>query len=146
MYISLLVATATLLCSSFANYTSEVDHWYFLRYNLPAGSELTSLSGELVVPTLKPVEGGTYYVWPGLQTESDDGIYQNVLHGIDTDQWEFYSGYYCNAPYLPWGHNLEASAGETFLFSNIKNATSWRTIDRRRKTVTNAINDFPELG
>ncbi len=145
MYKSLLVLVATLLVSSSAEYAYGVDHWYFLRYSLPPGSELTSLSGELVVPALRPVDEGTYYVWPGLQTENFDGIYQNVLHGNGTDHWDFYGGYCCNAPYLPWGHNLEADKGEILSFSNIKIATSWRTIDKREKTGTNAVNDFPEL-
>jgi len=145
MYKCLLILVATLLAFNCAEYAYGVDHWYFLRYSLPPGSELTSLSGELVVPALRPVDGGTYYVWPGLQTESFDGIYQNVLHGNGIDHWDFYGGYCCNAPYLPWGHKLEADKGEILSFSNMKNATSWRTIDKREKTATDAVNEFPEL-
>lgn len=145
MYRSLPIFVAILLFFGFAEYAYGVDHWYFLRYSLPSGSELTSLSGELVVPALNVVDGGTYYIWPGLQTDDFNGIYQNVLQGIGTDQWEFYGGYCCHAPYLPWGHNLEAEKGEILSFSNVRNATSWRTADRKEKTGTNTVNDFPEL-
>lgn len=145
MYRFLPILVATLLSFVSAEYAYGADHWYFLRYSLPPGSELTSLSGELVVPALNPVHGGTYYVWPGLQTDNFDGIYQNVLHGVGTDQWKFYGGYCCNAPHLPWGHSLEADKGEILSFGNVKNDTTWRTVHRREKTGIDAVNDFPEL-
>lgn len=53
--------------------------WYFLRYYTPAGAKFTSLSGEMVIPTLP--KAGTYYLWPGLQPTDNSGVYQNVLDG-----------------------------------------------------------------
>lgn len=53
--------------------------WYFLRYYTPSGAKFTSLSGEMVIPTLP--KAGTYYLWPGLQPTDNSGVYQNVLDG-----------------------------------------------------------------
>ena len=142
MLSSLLIALATIMNTTSAY---EVSAWYFLRYHLPPGSQLTSLSGDLVVPHLNPANGGTYYVWPGMQTENYDGIYQNVLSGNDSGVWTFYSGYCCNSPYLPWGGSFDTYEEETISFSNVENATSWTTVDQRKKTGKIVTNDFPQL-
>ena len=74
----MLIAVAFLVLSYLAGPASAAT-WYFLRYYTPSGAKFTSLSGEMVIPTLP--KAGTYYLWPGLQPTDNSGVYQNVLDG-----------------------------------------------------------------
>lgn len=142
MFTPLLVALTIFFKSALAY---EASAWYFLRYHLSSGSRLTSLSGELIVPHLNPANGGRYYIWPGLQTLTYGSVYQNVLSGNDSGVWAFFSGYCCDSPDLPWGGSFNAYEGETISFSNVENATSWTTVDRREKTGKVVTSDLSPL-
>jgi hypothetical protein len=59
--------------------------WYFLRYNTPSGSQFLSFFSTMLIPTLK--KAGTYYLWQGLQSTDNSGVYQNVLDGQSETWW-----------------------------------------------------------
>lgn len=74
-----MLATVALLALCYLTGPASAATWYFLRYYTPSGAKFTSLSGEMVIPTLP--KAGTYYLWPGLQPTDNSGVYQNVLDG-----------------------------------------------------------------
>ena len=119
------------------------------RYHLPSGSELTSFSGDMSIPPLKSVSEGTYYVWPGLETPDDNGIYQNVLSGNASGEfdgaWSYFSGFCCQNPTLPWGASLNLNGGDTVRFINVKNSSSWTTTSEKASNGKVVTSDFPEL-
>ena len=141
------------LLSSLAISTSvsadEVSSWHMARYHLPSDSEFTSFSGDMVIPPLKPVTEGTYYVWPGLETPHDDGIYQNVLSGnssgYNSGTWSYYSGFCCHDPTLPWGASLNLNEGDRVSFSNLRNSSSWATTSKKASNGKTVTSYFPIL-
>ena len=120
--------------------------WYFVRFNLPAGEQLTGVTGEMIVPPLMPTNGGTYYIWPGLETSSYDGIYQNVLSGTDSGTWAYFSGFCCLNPGLPWSDNLYVYEGQTLSYSNVWTGTTWATTQGNEDTGEVDNNSFDALG
>lgn len=141
------------LLTSLATFSSisayEVSSWHMVRYHLPSDSEFTSFSGDMVIPPLKPVSEGTYYVWPGLETPKDDGIYQNVLsgnsNGENSGTWSYFSGFCCQDPTLPWGASLNLNGGDTVSFSNVKNSSSWTTTSKKASNGRVVTSGFPEI-
>ena len=127
----------------------EVSSWHMARYHLPSDSEFTSFSGDMVIPPLKPVSEGTYYVWPGLETPNDDGIYQNVLSGNasgeTTGTWSYFSGFCCQNPTLPWGAPLYLNGADTVSFSNMKNSSSWTTMSKKASNGKVVTSGFPDI-
>ena len=148
MWFSLVLAFMATFATSHATVFGDykVSAWYFLRYTLPAESQLTSLSGEMIIPPLEPAHGGTYYIWPGLQVENWDGIYQNVLSGNDSGTWTLWSGYCCENPILPWSGSFDTYEGETVSFSNVKGKHTWTTVQTREKTGQRIPDKFDALG
>ena len=141
----LLIGFGTILSVS----AYEVSSWHMIRYHLPEGSGFTSFSGDMVIPPLKRVTAGTYYVWPGLETPDDNGIYQNVLGGNSSGlqnggAWSYFSGFCCQNPTLPWGASLDLFEGDSIHFSNVKNA-DWTTVSRMNSTGRTVTSSFPEL-
>ncbi len=142
-----------ILLSSLAIFSSvsayEVSSWHMVRYHLPSDSEFISFSGDMVIPPLKPISEGTYYVWPGLETPNDDGIYQNVLSGNSSGEnsgtWSYFSGYCCHSPTLPWGISLDLIGGDTVSFSNMKSSASWTTMSKKASNGRTVTSAFPEL-
>lgn len=126
--------------------SQSASAWYFVRFNLPAGEQLTGVTGEMIVPPLEPTNGGTYYIWPGLETSSYDGIYQNVLSGTDSGTWAYFSGYCCTNPVLPWSDNLYVYEGQTLSYSNVLTGTSWTTVQGNEGTGESDTNSFDALG
>ena len=126
--------------------SQSASAWYFVRFNLPAGEQLTGVTGEMIVPPLEPTNGGTYYIWPGLETSSYDGIYQNVLSGTDSGTWAYFSGYCCTNPVLPWSDNLYVYEGQTLSYSNVLTGTSWTTVQGNEATGESDTNSFDALG
>ena len=142
-----LLTSLSFLCSISAY---EVTSWHMLRYHLPQGSSLTSFSGDMLIPPLKRVDEGTYYVWPGLETPDDNGIYQNVLGGnssglVNGGEWSYFSGFCCENPVLPWGASIKLFEGDTIHFSNVKN-TSWTTVSEMKSNGKSVTSSFPALG
>ena len=143
--ICFVVATTLRLVTAAQSGDFQVSAWYFLRYTLPSGSQLTSLSGDMIIPPLEPAHGGTYYIWPGLQVDDWKGIYQNVLSGNDSGTWSFWSGYCCENPILPWSGSFDTYQGETVSFSNVKTNNTWRTVQEREKTGQTIISEYDAL-
>jgi len=50
--------------------------WHYLRYNLPSSQAFLSFSGTMQIPKLP--KAGTYYLWPGLQTTDNSGVYASL--------------------------------------------------------------------
>lgn len=142
-----LFLTGLAVSSSVSAY--EVSSWHFARYYLPSGSEFTSFSGDMSIPPLKSVSEGIYYVWPGLETPEDDGIYQNVLSGDARGEfsgaWSYFSGFCCHNPTLPWGESLSLNGGDTVGFSNVRDSSSWTTTSKKASNGKVVTSDFPEL-
>ena len=124
----------------------EASAWYFLRYTIPAESSFTSLTGDMVIPPLMPANGGTYYLWPGLQVANWQGIYQNVLSGNDSGTWTFWSGYCCNNPDLTWSDSLDTYEGDTISFSNVRSDTTWTTTSTEVEQEQSVTSAFDVLG
>ena len=103
----------------------------------------------MVIPPLKPVSAGTYYVWPGLETPNDDSIYQNVLSGNasgeSTGTWSYFSGFCCQNPTLPWGAPLYMNGGDTVSFGNVKSSSSWTTVSKKGSNEKMVTTGFPEI-
>jgi len=144
----LFTLSASLAILSFVS-AYEVTSWHMVRYHLPSNSDFTSFSGDMVIPPLKPVSEGTYYVWPGLETPNDDGIYQNVLSGNisgeDSGTWSYFSGFCCQNPILPWGASLNLNGGDTVSFSNVKNSSSWTTTSKKASNGRVVTSNFPDI-
>jgi hypothetical protein len=96
--------------------------WYFLRYLAPPGHQFTSLSGNVVIPSLPKV--GVSYLWPGLQPSDNSGVYQNVVDGR-TGSWWISNGWCCQDPKLPWGTGFIVNPGDIVTFKNTKNSKAW---------------------
>lgn len=93
--------------------------WYFLTYYPPSGSQFVGFRGTMSSPKSIPTIGGTYYIWPGLQTTDNSGVYQNVLNiGDGSGSWWASSGWCCSDPSLPWGNGVGVSPGSSFTFNN----------------------------
>ncbi|CAF9933124.1 MAG: hypothetical protein HETSPECPRED_008544 [Heterodermia speciosa] len=135
------------LCDQNPDFDSSqsASGWYFVRFNLPAGEQLTSVTGEMIVPPLEPTNGGTYYIWPGLETSTYDGIYQNVLSGTDSGTWAYFSGYCCTNPTLPWSDNLFVYEGQTLSYRNVLTDTTWATTQGNIDTGEVDNNSFDAL-
>lgn len=118
--------------------------WYFVTFNPPSGEYFTSLSGNLVAPTLP--SAATYYLWPGLQPTDNSGVYQNVLDGR-SGTWWFGSGWCCSNPSLPWGGGFNVANGATVSFSNAKQSDgSWTSTVKDPSTGGSATNNFALQG
>ncbi|KAI9683799.1 MAG: hypothetical protein M1820_010908, partial [Bogoriella megaspora] len=121
--------------------TARAATWYFVTFNPPSGEYFTSLSGNLVAPTLP--RAATYYLWPGLQPTDNSGVYQNVLDGR-SGTWWFGSGWCCSNPSLPWGGGFNVANGATVSFANVKQADgSWTSTVKNPSTGGSATNNFP---
>ena len=108
--------------------SQKASGWYFVRFDLPQGEQLTSLTGGFIVPHLNPVPpGGTYYIWPGLETSDFQGIYQNVLSGTETGTWTYFSGYCCETG-ISWEDPQNVYEGQELWFSNVESDTTWTTV------------------
>ncbi|KAK1483489.1 hypothetical protein CTAM01_13369 [Colletotrichum tamarilloi] len=123
-----------------ANPVSAVT-WYFLRYYPASGQKFTSLSGEMVIPSLP--RAGVYYLWPGLQPTDNSGVYQNVLDGR-SGTWWLGSGWCCSNPSLPWGGGFNTYGGETISFQNILKSdnSAWTSTVTRQTGGQVVTNDF----
>jgi len=118
--------------------------WYFLRYFPPEGQKFTSLTGEMVIPSMP--EPATYYLWPGLQPADSSGVYQNVLDGR-SGTWFFGSGWCCHNPNLLWGGGFNTTPGETVSFANDLTADGRMWTSRITKPTTGeAATNFFGLG
>ena len=139
---------APIACDQTPDFDSSqtASAWYFVRFNLPAGEQLTSLTGEMIVPPLEPTNGGTYYIWPGLETSTYDGIYQNVLSGTDSGTWAYFSGFCCTDPETPWIDNLYVYEGQTLSYSNVLTDTAWNTAQGNEDTGELDNKAFDTLG
>ena len=82
----LLLAAAT---------TTLAQDWHFVAFTTPDGQEFISQSGNMIVPAIH--EAATNYLWPGLQSTDNSGVYQNVLDGRSGGWW-FGSGWCCSNP------------------------------------------------
>jgi len=89
-----LVAYTALLISLLFTCTFAQD-WHFVAFTTPSGQEFVSQSGNMIVPAIH--EAATNYLWPGLQTTDNSGVYQNVLDGRSGGWW-FGSGWCCSNP------------------------------------------------
>ena len=118
--------------------------WYYVTFNPPSGEYFTSLSGNMVAPTLP--SAGTYYLWPGLQPTDNSGVYQNVLDGR-SGTWWFGSGWCCSNPSLAWGGGFNVANGATVTFSNVKQSDgSWTSTIKDPSSGGSASNNFALQG
>ena len=144
---TILVAASCCSCFDTTEFSDATPSgWYFLRYTIPTESQFTSLSGEMVIPPLMPANGGTYYLWPGLQVEGWQGIYQNVLSGNDSGTWTLWSGYCCENPVLTWSDSFDTYEGDTVKFNNVRSGDTWTTTSTEVDTGMEVRSEFDPLG
>lgn len=102
------------------------SNWYYLTFFTTelSGGYFTFIQGHMVVPPLP--HAGTYYLWPGLQTDQYEGVYQSVLDGR-SGSWHFASGWCCSNPSLPWGSGFATEPGEVNFFQHVRlDNTNWQ--------------------
>ncbi|THW13951.1 hypothetical protein D6D24_05752 [Aureobasidium pullulans] len=129
----LLLAAAT---------TTLAQDWHFVAFTTPDGQEFISQSGNMIVPAIH--EAATNYLWPGLQSTDNSGVYQNVLDGRSGGWW-FGSGWCCSNPSLPWGGGFGAAEGDVLFFNNTRNTDSseWVSVIEKNCGEASATNSFP---
>ncbi|KAI4765400.1 hypothetical protein E4T52_01786 [Aureobasidium sp. EXF-3400] len=122
-------------------YTHAQD-WHFVAFTTPDGQEFISQSGNMIVPAIH--EAATNYLWPGLQTTDNSGVYQNVLDGRSGGWW-FGSGWCCSNPSLSWGGGFSAIEGDVLFFNNTRdlNRTEWVSVIDKNCGEAVATNSFP---
>ncbi|KAH0333546.1 hypothetical protein KCU81_g9821, partial [Aureobasidium melanogenum] len=127
-----------LICVS----TTLAQDWHFVAFTTPEGQEFISQSGNMIVPPIH--EAATNYLWPGLQSTDNSGVYQNVLDGR-SGSWWFGSGWCCSNPSLPWGGGFGAEEGDVLFFNNTRNAnaTEWVSVIEKNCGEASATNSFP---
>ncbi|THW78307.1 hypothetical protein D6D18_09671 [Aureobasidium pullulans] len=129
----LLLAAAT---------TTLAQDWHFVAFTTPDGQEFISQSGNMIVPAIH--EAATNYLWPGLQSTDNSGVYQNVLDGRSGGWW-FGSGWCCSNPSLPWGGGFGAAEGDVLFFNNTRNTdrSEWVSVIEKNCGEASATNSFP---
>ena len=117
---SLLTALALAVVPGMAQHI-----FYTLDLRTPGYVNITSLTGTMTIPDYPPGypgDGGTYYLWPGLQGTNNNGVLQNVLEpGTSTNQWTVDSGYCCQNG-IPFGGSIATQSGGEVYFNNFRNS------------------------
>ncbi|KAG6986574.1 hypothetical protein G7Y79_00077g099660 [Physcia stellaris] len=123
---------------------SPYPSYYFLRFRLPAGGDqqFTELSGEMIAPKYLSPYGGSYNIWPGLETGNRDGVIKNLLNNEGDGTWTYWSWH---SPGFPWNDNQDAHEGDTLLFSTVKRDTSWYTTQANLATGESSSHSLDEL-
>lgn len=116
--------------------------WHVLEYFVAGDQQITSYSGQMVVPPIP--KAATYYLWPGLQPDDDSGVFQPVLDGRSGGWW-IGTGWCCSNPSLAWGSGFAVTKGDTVQFSMRRNATSknWDTVLAVPQKKLKATGSFP---
>ena len=85
-----IFSTVAVLASLQALTTAQGDYVFWWQ----PGAAITRLTSTMLVPAVPPINTGFHALWPGLQPNSDNFVFQNVIDDDQPDgKWAFSTWY-----------------------------------------------------